>query len=76
MQHAHGDQVPFLSVNTCVHEVLHALMQDVFVSHPKWYQTGEREFRIDYYATLLWVFRNGAAVRQSAQAYLGRLRTP
>ena len=75
VRYAHGDQVPFLSVNTCVHELLHALMEDVFVNHPKWYQTGEREFRIDYYATLLWMFRDGAAVRQSAQRYLGRLRT-
>jgi hypothetical protein len=74
VRYAHGDQAPFLSVNTCVHELLHALMQDVFVSRPKWYQTGEREFRIDYYATLLWVFRDGAVVRKSAQGYLARLR--
>ena len=71
---AHGDQAPVLSVNTCVHELLHALLQDVFVTHPTWYQSGEREFRIDWYATRLWLFHDGAAVRQSAQAYLARLR--
>jgi len=74
LRYAHGDQVPFLSVNTCVHELLHALLQDVFVSRPKWYQTGGREFRIDCYATGLWLFHEGAAIRKSAQAYLGRLR--
>ena len=74
LRYAHGDQVPFLSVNTCVHELLHALLQDVFVSRPKWYQTGGREFRIDWHATGLWLFHEGAAVRQSAQAYLRRLR--
>ena len=74
LRYAHGDQVPFLSTNTCVHELLHALLQDVFVSRPAWYQTGGREFRIDWYATQLWLFHNGAAVRQSAQEYLGRLR--
>ena len=75
LRYAHGDQVPFLSVNTCVHELLHALLQDVFVSRPKWYQTGGREFRIDCYATGLWLFHEGAAIRKSAQAYLGRLRS-
>jgi hypothetical protein len=75
LRYAHGDQVPFLSVNTCVHELLHALLQDVFVRRPQWYQSGEREFRTDWYATCLWLFHDGAAVRQSAQAYLGRLRS-
>ena len=75
LQYAHGNQVPFLSVNTCVHELLHALMQDVFVRRPTWYQTGGREFRIDWYATGLWLFHDGAAIRKSAQAYLNRLRT-
>jgi hypothetical protein len=73
---AHGHQIPFLSVNTCVHELLHALMQDIFVSRPKWYQTDEREFRTDWYATRLWLFRDGAGIRRSAEAYLARLRCP
>ncbi len=73
--YAHGDQVPFLSVNTCVHELLHALLQDIFVSHPRWYQVDEREARIDWYATRLWLFGDGAAVRKSAQGYIARLRS-
>jgi hypothetical protein len=74
LQYAHGDQVPFLTVSACVHEILHALLQDVFVSRPKWFQTGGREFRIDWYATGLWLFHDGAAVRKSARACLGRQR--
>ena len=73
LRYAHGNQIPFLSVNTCVHELLHALLQDVFVSRPRWFQTGGREFRTDWYATRLWLFHDGAAVRESAQTYLGRL---
>jgi hypothetical protein len=73
LQYAHGDQVPFLSVNTCVHELLHALLQDVFVRRPKWYQSGGSEFRMDWYATSLWLFHDGAVIRKSTQAYLGRL---
>lgn len=74
LAYAHGNQAPFVSVNTCTHELLHALMQDVFVTRPKWYQSGSREFAADYYATLLWVFHDGAAVRRSAREYVARLR--
>lgn len=72
---AHGDQVPFFSLNTCVHELLHALMQDIYITHPKWYQSGSRELGVDYHATLLWLFHDGTAVRRSADAYLRRLRS-
>src|SRR5437016_3257590 len=75
LPYAHGNRMPFLSVNTCVHELLHALLQDVFVSRPKWFQIGRRELRIDWYATRLWLFHDGGAIRRSAQAYLDRLRT-
>jgi hypothetical protein len=75
LRYAHGHQVPLFSVNTCVHELLHALMQDIFVKSPKWYQTGGREFRIDSYASALWLFHDGAAIRKSAQAYVDRLRS-
>jgi hypothetical protein len=72
--YAHGYQVPYLSTNTCVHELLHALMQDILVGHPKWYQVGGREFRADSYATQLWLGQDGGEVRKSARAYLERLR--
>ena len=74
LRYAHGDQVAFVSVNTCVHEILHALMQDIFLKSPKWYQAGGREFRIDWYATRMWMFHEGDAVRASASGYLERLR--
>jgi hypothetical protein len=74
LSYAHGDQVAFLSVNTCVHELLHALLQDVFAKPPKWYRYGAREFRADWYATRLWLFHDGAAVRESGRVYLSRLR--
>ena len=76
LPYAHGNRTPFVSVNTCVHELLHALMQDIFVSRPKWYQSGGREFRIDWHATRLWLFHDGAAIRKSAQEYVHRLRSP
>ena len=75
LSYAHGHQIPFLSTNTCVHELLHVLLGDIFLSRPKWYQTGEREFRIDWYATRLWLLHDGTAIRKSARAHLDRLRS-
>jgi hypothetical protein len=72
---AHGDRIPFLSVNTCVHELLHAMMQDIFVSRPEWYQSAARESRIDWFGTRLWLFHDGAAIRQSAQVCLRRIQS-
>jgi hypothetical protein len=73
LRYAHGDQVPFISVNTCVHEILHALLLDIFVTRPSAYQSVEREYRVDAYATGLWIFHDGAAIRRSAQTFLDRL---
>lgn len=75
LRYARGNEIPFLSVNTCTHELLHALLQDIFVSRPTRLQSDEREFRIDWYGTRLWLFRNGSAVRKSAEVYLDRLRS-
>ena len=75
LAYAHGHQVPFVSLNTCLHELLHALLQDIYVSRPGWFQTGGRELRIDSYATGLWLFHEGDTIRKSAQAYVDRLRS-
>jgi hypothetical protein len=74
LNRAHGHQIPLISVNTCVHELLHALLHDIFESRPKGLLGAEREFRIDLYATRLWLFRDGAAIRQAARDYVERLK--
>ena len=74
LRYAHCHQIPFLSVNTCVHEILHALLHDVFERRPPGFSGQAREFRIDYYATRLWLFREGTVIRESARAYADRLR--
>jgi hypothetical protein len=74
LRYAHGHQIPFVSTNTCVHEMLHALLQDIFFKRPTALQVGERESRIDWYATRLWLFHDGAAIRQSAESCVRRLR--
>lgn len=73
LRYAHPHQIPFLSVNTCVHELLHVLMLDVFQPQSKGVSRGMREFRIDALATRLWLFHDGAAIRKSAQVYAQRL---
>lgn len=72
--YAHTHQIPFLSVNTCVHELLHVLMLDIFDQQSKGISAGVRELRIDAYATRLWLFHDGDAIRKSAQIYAERLK--
>ncbi|MGH9671659.1 MAG: hypothetical protein ACRD44_00625, partial [Bryobacteraceae bacterium] len=61
--------------NTCVHELLHLLLQDVFIRRPIWHQTGAHETRIDWHATRMWLFGHNAGVRSSAREYLRRLKS-
>jgi len=71
---AHGDQVPFFSVNTCVHEMLHAVLGDIYQKRPAGVAGQMREVRIDWYATRLRLFHSGAFVRESARKYVEKLR--
>ncbi len=74
LSHAHGNQVPFLSLNTCLHELLHVLLQDVFEPRPPGLPGQAREARVDWYATRLWLFGDVAMVRRSAGGFLRRLQ--
>lgn len=76
MRHAHGNQWPFFSVNTVVHELLHVLLGDIFHPRPKGIDGSGREWRIDWFATRLWLFADGAEIRRHAASYLTRLRQP
>jgi len=72
-EEAHGNQIPFLSVNTFVHELLHILLQDVFTSPTGTVNGVTHEGLVDLYATRLWLFGEGEALRHSARLALTRL---
>lgn len=72
---AHDNQVPLLSTNTCLHEMLHALLGDVFDMRPGRAAVQGRELRADWYATMLWLLWDGGAVRKAAETYVARLRS-
>lgn len=74
LKYAHVHQIPFLSVNTAVHELLHVLMHDVFERRARGLSGSSREFRIDYYATRLWLLHDGAAIHEAARLYIQRIR--
>jgi hypothetical protein len=75
VRYAHANQVPFLSTNTCVHELLHAVMQDIFAQNrPGLFRAGEHESQIDWYATALWLSGGSSVIRESARGYVQRLR--
>lgn len=66
LSRAHGHEIPLLSVNTCVHELLHVLLGDIFEKRPKGPASVVRELKIDWYATRLWVFGDGGVIRRAA----------
>lgn len=72
---AHGHQIPLLSVNTCVHELLHALMLDIYQPRPRGWKGSARELRIDTLATVLWLFGVPGGIPESAARYVERLRS-
>lgn len=74
MNEAHENQIPFLSVNTLVHELLHVLLQDVFRDRTGPIHGQSAEASVDFHATRLWLFGDDAQVRESARSCLERLR--
>jgi hypothetical protein len=73
MNEAHGNQIPFLAVNTVVHELLHVLLEDVFRDRTSVFQGQSSEARVDLHATRLWLFGGDETVRESAKVCLDRL---
>ena len=73
IEEAHGNQIPFLSVNTVVHELLHVLLQDVFRDRTSLIHGQSAEARVDLHATRLWLFGGDETVRESARVCLERL---
>lgn len=73
IEEAHGNEIPFLSVNTVVHELLHVLLQDVFRDRTSVIHGQSAEARVDLHATRLWLFGGDETVRQSAKSCLDRL---
>ncbi|MCC7234286.1 MAG: hypothetical protein IT163_03230 [Bryobacterales bacterium] len=71
---AHAHWIPFVAVNTCTHEMLHALLLDIFENRPPGFWGQARELRVDAVATRLWLLKDGSAVRGPAREYVKRLR--
>lgn len=70
---AHGHRIPFVAVNTCTHELLHALLLDIFEKRPPGFWGQAREFRVDALATRLWLLKDGSPVKGPAREYVKRL---
>jgi hypothetical protein len=75
LDYAHANRVPFLSVNTCLHELMHVLAGDVNQRRSTRVFLGgqARESRVDAVATGLWLFGTGRdIVREQARAFTAR----
>jgi hypothetical protein len=74
MNFAGWNRAPLIAINTCTHELLHALMGDIFELRPGGVHGQARELRIDWLATRLWLFHSGVGIREAARSYVTRLR--
>ncbi len=60
-------------MNTCLHEILHALLGDIFERRPPGWKGNLREVSVDVCATRMWLFGDRGAIRDAARSYLQRL---
>jgi len=73
LNYAVRHQMPFFSINTCEHEMLHVFLGDIFQKPPGGLTGQAREYRIEAYGTRLWLFHDGRSVRQGAATLRTRL---
>lgn len=71
---AHGNRVPLLALNSVVHELLHVFLQDIYAERGELMKGYDREVRVDWHATRLWLSRNHTAIKQAASEYVKKLR--
>ncbi len=66
--------VPLLAMNTVVHELLHVFLGDVFEPRGGRLRRYNREGRVDWEATRMWLGADATAVRSAARAHLLRMQ--
>lgn len=74
LNYAVRHQVPFFSINTCEHEMLHVFLGDIFEKPPGALKGQWREYRIEGYGSRMWLFHAGAYVKEGARKYAEHLR--
>jgi hypothetical protein len=74
LKNAYSNRVPFLAVNTVLHELLHVLRGDIFVRRSGWLKGADHEAAVDWQATRLWLLGGASGVKQYAGAYVQRLQ--
>jgi len=72
LRYARVNRIPFLAVNTCVHELLHVITGDIFRRQTGRFSTETRELAIDAMATRLWFGGGCGDVTEAARAYRAR----
>jgi hypothetical protein len=74
LNYAVRHQVPFFSINTCEHEMLHVFLGDIFEKPPGGVKGQWREYRIEGYGSRMWLFHAAAYVKEGARKYAEHLR--
>jgi hypothetical protein len=73
MKNAYPNRIPFLAVNTLVHELLHVFGGDIFVRPTGLLRGKDREAMVEWQATRLWLFDDVTGIKESARTYVTRL---
>jgi hypothetical protein len=73
LKNAHGNRLPFLAVNTVVHELLHVFRGDIFVRRAGLLNGADREAAVDWQATRIWLLGGAPGIKECARTYVQQL---
>jgi hypothetical protein len=73
LEDAYPNRLPFIAVNTVVHELLHVFRGDILVRRTGLFRGSDREAMVDWQATRLWLFEHAPEIRESAAILVQRL---
>jgi hypothetical protein len=73
LKNAYANRLPFLAVNTVVHELLHVFRGDIFVRRGSLLNGADREAAVDWQATQIWLSGGAPGLKDCARAYVQRL---
>jgi hypothetical protein len=74
VRNAYANRLPFVAVNTVVHELLHVIRGDIFVRPSGLLIRVDRETAVDWEATRMWLLGSAPGVKEAARLYVQRLR--
>ena len=73
LKDAYPNRLPFVAVNTMVHELLHVIRGDIFLRRGGLLNGADHEAAVDWQATQLWIQGSLPGIKRSAGTYVQKL---